>query len=186
MNREDIERRLSFIREAERLKSVLRSGYTSQGRPESTAEHSWRLCLLAMVFEDQFHDLNFGAILKMCVLHDLGEALNGDIPAVNRDSVPDKSGQERRDLETLMVRLPEELRAEFGSLWDEYENAATPEARVVKALDKIETLIQHNQGDNPRDFDYKFNLEYGRTYTDMHPLLAQVRSIVDEETRQRC
>ncbi|MNP80131.1 hypothetical protein D3C76_1781320 [compost metagenome] len=70
-------------------------------------------------------------------------------------------------------------------LFDEYEAAASPEAKVVKALDKIETLLQHTQGDNPPDFDYAFNLEYGRRYTDAIPFLASLRRALDEETRKR-
>ncbi|MEI4220283.1 MAG: HD domain-containing protein [Candidatus Dasytiphilus stammeri] len=64
--------RLQFIREAEKLKDTLRSSFTSQGRQESTAEHSWRLCLMALTFEDQLKSLNFAKLLKLCVIHDLG------------------------------------------------------------------------------------------------------------------
>jgi len=71
------------------------------------------------------------------------------------------------------------------ALWQEYEDAATPEARAVKALDKLETILQHNQGINPQDFDYGFNLGYGRKYTGADPLFAQVRSLLDEDTRQK-
>ncbi|MNF15954.1 hypothetical protein D3C80_2187750 [compost metagenome] len=56
---------------------------------------------------------------------------------------------------------------------------------MVKALDKIETILQHTQGDNPPDFDYAFNLEYGRRYTDAIPFLASLRRALDEETRKR-
>lgn len=61
----------------------------------------------------------------------------------------------------------------------------TPEAKVVKALDKIETILQHTQGENPPGFDYAFNLEYGRRYTDALPFLAILRRTLDEETRKR-
>jgi putative hydrolase of HD superfamily len=69
------------------------------------------------------------------------------------------------------------------SLWEDYEFARTPEARIVKALDKIETIIQHNQGLNPADFDYAFNLQYGRNYADVHPVISQLRTLVDSATR---
>jgi putative hydrolase of HD superfamily len=70
-------------------------------------------------------------------------------------------------------------------LWDEYEAASTAEARLAKALDKLETIIQHNQGVNPPTFDYDFNLRYGRQYTDTHPLLAAIRAELDAETARR-
>ncbi len=180
----DLARRLSFIREAERLKNVLRSSHTSNGRAESTAEHTWRLCLLAMVLEDRLAGLDFAKVLKMCVLHDLGEALHGDVPAVAQDQAPGKSARERDDLLTLMEPLSTDLRDAFVALWDDYEQAASPEALAVKALDKIETLIQHNQGANPADFDYEFNLSYGRKYTDLAPLFAEIREIVDADTQR--
>jgi putative hydrolase of HD superfamily len=185
MSPSDLQGTLTFLREAERLKSVLRSAYTSCGQQESTAEHSWRLCLMAMVFEDEFRDLDFGKVLKLCVLHDLGEALHGDIPAVQQDQNPNKSTQERADLQTLMQTLPTGMSDVFMSLWEEYENASSPEARIVKGLDKLETILQHNQGDNPPNFDYGFNLGYGQKYMDAHPLLRQIRVLLDGDTRAR-
>jgi putative hydrolase of HD superfamily len=181
----DLHGTLTFLREAERLKSVLRSAYTSTGQQESTAEHSWRLCLMAMVFEGEFTGLDFGRILKLCVLHDLGEALHGDIPAVQQDQSPNKSALERADLQTLMQPLPLALSDGFLALWDEYENASSPEARIVKGLDKLETILQHNQGENPPGFDYAFNLDYGQKYMGAHPLLAQIRALLDADTRAR-
>jgi putative hydrolases of HD superfamily len=182
----DIRARLKFISEAERLKNVLRRSHTSEGRQESTAEHTWRLCLLAMVFEDELPGLDFAKVLKMCVVHDLGEAINGDVPAVLLEASRDKSQQERQDLIALMEGLSPELRDTFLSLWDEYEKAASPEAIAVKALDKLETLIQHNQGTNPPDFvDYVFNLSYGKKYTDAVPLFAEIRRLVDKDTQRR-
>ncbi|MTW11191.1 HD domain-containing protein [Pseudoduganella eburnea] len=177
--------RLAFLREAERLKSVLRSGFTSSGRPESTAEHSWRLCLMALVFADELPGLDLARVLKLCVVHDLGEAIHGDIPAIHQHAHPDKSAQESEDLLTLTRDLDPPLRAEIIGLWDEYEAAATPEAQAVKAFDKLETILQHNQGDNPPDFDYAFNLGYGRKHTATAPLFVALRDILDAETRQR-
>ena len=181
----DTSSRLGFVREAERLKSVVRSGHTSTGRSESTAEHSWRLCLLAMVFEDRLGPLDLTKLLKMCVLHDLGEALHGDVPAVLQEQGDGKSDRERRDLLTLMGSLPVPLRDQFLSLWDEYEQAGSPEAKAAKALDKIETILQHNQGANPPDFDYAFNLQYGRAYTDAAPLFQEIRALIDADTASK-
>lgn len=182
----DISARLKFIGEAERLKNVLRRAHTSEGRQESTAEHTWRLCLLAMVFEDELPGLDFAKVLKMCVLHDLGEAIHGDVPAVMEEASRDKAQQERRDLIALMEGLSSELRDTFLSLWDEYEEATSPEAVTVKALDKLETLIQHNQGANPPgSVDYVFNLSYGKKYTDAVPLFAELRRLIDKDTQGR-
>lgn len=189
MNTRRIEAALVFLEEAERLKSVLRSSYTTTGRQESTAEHTWRLCLMVMVFERELEGIDVARLLKICVLHDLGEAIHGDIPAVAQGNAAkggaDKSTQEREDLLTLMHALDDELRDEFLALWDEYEQASSPEARLAKGFDKLETLLQHSQGENPPDFDYAFNLEYGQRYTAKPPLLAGIRAQLDEKTRHR-
>lgn len=176
---------LDFLREAERLKSTLRSGFTSTGRPESTAEHTWRLCLMALVFSEEFGNVDLLRLIKLCIVHDLGEALSGDIPAVLQTEGFDKAAQERADLEVLTRALPPLKRAEILALWEEYEAASSPEAVLAKGLDKLETILQHNQGRNPASFDYAFNLGYGQKQTSAHPLLAEIRTLLDEETRAR-
>ncbi len=176
---------LDFLREAERLKSTLRSGFTSTGRPESTAEHTWRLCLMALVFSEEFGNVDLLRLIKLCIVHDLGEALSGDIPAVLQTEGFDKAAQERADLEVLTRALPPLKRAEILALWEEYEAASSPEAVLAKGLDKLETILQHNQGRNPASFDYAFNLGYGQKQTSAHPLLAEIRALLDEETRAR-
>lgn len=185
MNIENMEGRFAFLQEAEKLKSVLRSAHTSTGRTESTAEHTWRLCLMAMTFGDALAGMDMLKILKMCIIHDLGEAIHGDIPAIEKGRHPDKSEQEKADLLHLTRSLDAQHRDAILALWQEYEDAASPEARAVKALDKLETILQHNQGINPPGFDYGFNLTYGQQHTSAHPLFAQMRSILDEGTRRK-
>jgi putative hydrolase of HD superfamily len=176
---------LSFLRAAERLKDTLRTSHTTEGRRESVAEHTWRLCLMAMLVRGEFPDVDFARLVCICIVHDLGEAAGGDIPAVEQNAGAPKSGQERRDLAQLTSTLPPRLRDEVLSLWDEYEAAATPEAKLAKALDKLETVMQHNQGRNPPGFDYAFNLGYGRKHTAGHPLIEAIRAVLDAETQAR-
>lgn len=182
MNSEALDGILGFLKQAEQLKNVLRSSHTSQGRPESTAEHSWRLCLMAMMLEDGFPEIDFARLVKICIIHDLGEAISGDIPAIHQVGLPDKAAQEREDLLTLLQPLPDAQRAKILDLWDDYSEARSPEARLAKALDKLETIMQHNQGRNPPDFDYAFNLGYGQRYTGYNDLTQRIRAILDEET----
>lgn len=185
MDPHDLEGVLEFLRSAERLKNVHRSAWTSEGNPESVAEHTWRLCLMALVLGAEIEGADPGKVLRLCVVHDLGEALSGDVPAIEQDPSAPKAEDERRDLVVLLEPLPERMGARILALWDEYEAARTPEARVAKALDKLETIMQHNQGANPPDFDYEFNLGYGREYTGEPPLVVQIRRILDAETEAR-
>ena len=182
---------VEFLRRAERLKTTTRSGYTSAGRPESVAEHTWRLCLMALVLAPEFPDVDFARLIKICLVHDLGEAIGGDVPApeqVRRTAAGVATGKgdaERRDLLTLLDTLPDDLGRELTALWDEYERAVSPEAKLAKALDKLETIMQHTQGQNPPEFDYRFNLGYGRAHTGDHPLIAAIRAILDADTERR-
>ena len=175
---------LEFLRRAEQLKDTIRTGHTSKGRKESVAEHTWRLCLMAMVFSKEFPEVDFERLIKICIIHDLGEAIRGDIPAPEQVGQESKADQERDDLLELLASLPEPMRIEIEGLWDEYETASSAEARLAKALDKLETILQHNQGENPADFDYRFNLDYGKKYTSYDPLIVEIRTILDQETEQ--
>lgn len=174
-----------FLQEAEKLKDTLRSACTTSGRPESTAEHSWRLCLMVILFEADLADVDLLRVLKLCVLHDLGEALGGDVPAPDQTPDAGRMTRERQDLISLCRKLPAREREALLTLWDEYAEAATPEARLAKGLDKLETMMQHLLDRNGARIDYPFNLTYGRTYTDQHPLLSDLRRIVDSRTADR-
>ena len=185
MSADDLDGILAFLRAAERLKTVTRSGWTSEGQRESVAEHTWRLCLMAMLLYAGTPQVDLARLLRMCLVHDLGEALSGDVPAPEQLAAAPKAGQERADLLRLTAPLPAALRDDIVALWDEYEAAATPEARLAKGLDKLETILQHTQGQNPPDFDYRFNLGYGRQHTDHHPVLTELRQILDDATEAR-
>ena len=181
----DLEGILAFLRTAERLKSTPRSGWTTTGERESVAAHTWRLSLMAAVLADRFPGIDVARLLKICLVHDLGEALHGDVPAPEQSADANKADREREDLASVLAPLPPRLREELTGLWEEYEAARTPEARIAKGLDKLETILQHTQGTNPPDFDYRFNLTYGRAYTAANPILASLRARLDEATEAR-
>ena len=180
---EKTRRYLQFIRETGRLKETLRSAHTASGRRESTAEHTWRLALLALTLGAERPDLDLQRTLAICLVHDLGEIYDGDIPAVAQPDPARKSAVERRAVERLTALLPPEAAGRIRNLWEEYEAGSTPEARWVKALDKAETIVQHNQGANPPDFDSRFNLTYGSTLLRDDALLRELRRLLDDETR---
>jgi putative hydrolase of HD superfamily len=191
MNETDLAGLLDFLRAAERLKTVPRSGYTSAGDRESVAAHTWRLSLMALLLAPEFPEVDFARLVKICLVHDLGEAIGGDVPAPEQarrraaGNAAGKAADERRDLVTLVQPLPRPLREEITALWDEYEAARSPEAKLAKALDKLETILQHTQGRNPPDFDYRFNLGYGREHTAGPPLIAAIRAVLDRATEDR-
>ncbi|MDF2905155.1 MAG: hypothetical protein K0R34_476 [Herbinix sp.] len=181
----ELEKYIAFIEETEKLKSVVRTAWTSKGRRESTAEHSWRLALLASVMQEYYPELDLSKIIIMSLIHDIGEIYEGDISAALYPDKEDKYAIERKAAEAVFTLLPEPMAAKMMEIWLEYNDNTTPEAKLVKALDKAETILQHNQGDNPVDFDYQFNLGYGTEYFKDNELLELLRLMIDEKTRQR-
>lgn len=176
---------MDFIKEAEALKSVTRTAWTSEGRRESTAEHSWRLALMAAVFLEEFPQLDKYKVILMALIHDMGEIYTGDISANSVFSSEDKEEAERHDIQEVFGMLPDRHRDLYISLWEEYENGVTPEARFVKAFDKGETILQHIQGKNPEGFDYKFNLSYGKKYFQGDEKMEEIREFLDTETKEK-
>ncbi len=179
----------AFLREAAALKDHLRNSWTRGGRRESVAEHSWRVALTALALREADPttkaETDLGRVLALCLVHDLGEALGGDVPAASMPDRAAKTARERADLAALLAPAPDGARAAIAALWEEHESGDTPEARISRAADKLETVMQHAEGANPPGFDYGFNLDYGRAQTDAHPVAAALRALVDVETAKR-
>lgn len=174
---------LTFIKEAENLKNTLRYSFTSNGSQESAAEHSWRLSLLVMMCAGSFPHLDLEKALKLAIIHDLPEAVCGDTPAVYREEYEIKINRERNALTKIVQSLPTKTQNDIIGLWEEYERAETEEAKYVKSLDKLETLIQHNQGVNPPEFDYEFNITYGSELVANNRILSRLKRMIDVETK---
>lgn len=174
---------LAFLQESEKLKDTLRSGSTRQGRPESTAEHSWRLSLMILLFEKDLTGIDLLKLVKLCLVHDLGEAISGDVPAPLQQEGDDREERERRDFLILCRELPNDVGQDLLALWDEYAQAETPEAQLAKAFDKLETILQH-QLMPPQSVEFhEFNMTYGRSRTDVSDLTSQIRDYVDRNTQ---
>ncbi|HHV08870.1 MAG TPA: HD domain-containing protein [Clostridiales bacterium] len=181
----NLEKYIAFIEEIEKMKSVLRTSWTSSGRRESDAEHSWRLALLACVISEEYKGLDLPKLLIMSLIHDIGEIYEGDISAALELDKSDKYDTEYRAVQKVFSILPEGQAERMLDIWLEYNANETPEAKLVKALDKAETILQHNQGNAPEDFDYGFNLAYGKEYFKEGDILIRLRSYLDQKTKER-
>ena len=165
---------VEFIKIAEKLKTELRHSWTSNPtRQESVAEHTWSSCLLAIVF---FNEISVKVdqlkVLKMLIVHDLAEAITGDIPAFEVSARKDKKlDSEAGAIREITSKLENKrLAEEIISLWEEFENRQTDEAKLAKACDKFDVLLQHlntdaktwDSGDyhqNPYDSQYRFEFD---------------------------
>lgn len=176
---------LDILAVAERLKSVPRHAYTSAGRRESVAEHSWRLSLMAMLVTDEFPDLDMDRVIRMCLIHDLGEAFTGDIPTFEKTDT--HRDTEDRLLYSWVDGFPDRQRTEFQGLLAEMEAQTTGEAKLYKALDKLEAVIQHNEGDIATWLPLEYDLQrtYGAENVQFSPYLRQLKAEIDRYTEAK-
>ena len=176
---------LRVLHTAERLKDETRHCYTSGGRHESVAEHSWRLALTALFLRDEFPALDMDRVIRMCLIHDLGECFTGDIPSFLKSGGDEE--RERSALETWVASLPAPYSGELKALYAEMDALETDEARLYKALDKLEAVIQHNESDIatwlPRE--YELNLTCADENVAFSDYLKRLREEVRRETRDK-
>jgi putative hydrolase of HD superfamily len=183
-----------FLVQAGRLKTAPRTGWLDRGVPpertESVADHTFRTALLAWV-SSIGAGLDTNRIVKLALLHDLAEAITGDLPPYDRSQLPDgtnvdarrtflnrrhvrgdarqaaKRAAESGAMAGLLAELPRAARQELQRLWTELESGTSPEARFVKQADKLETYLQ--------------SLEYLQSDPDrpMKSFAAEVQEVVD-------
>ncbi|MBR1692550.1 MAG: HD domain-containing protein [Lachnospiraceae bacterium] len=176
---------LSILTVAEKLKCNTRHADTSTGRRESVAEHSWRLALMSMLLEDEFPKLDMNKVMRMCIIHDLGEAFTGDVPAFDKTEAD--SALEEKLYREWIESFPEFQRAQFRELLDEMEAQSTPEARLYKALDKMEAVIQHDEADISSwlPLEYDLQLTYGAKEVSYFPYMVKLKETIDRWTRKK-
>ena len=173
---------LEILHVAERLKDVTRHCTTSKGRPESVAEHSWRISLMAMLLKQEFPAVDIDKVTAMCLIHDLGECFTGDIPAFV------KTENDRETEEDLLRRwvasLPPEISEYLSSLYAEMDRQETTEAKLYKALDKLEAVIQHNESPLATwtENEYELNKTYGFDAAAFSGWLTELRACMLEDT----
>ena len=134
---------LEALHVAEKLKDETRHCTTTKGAPESVASHSWRMALMAYWMTDEFRELDMDKVIRMCLIHDLGECFTGDIPTFQKTQADED--REAKLLDDWVSSLPEPYCTQMKALYAEMDALQTPEARLYKSLDKLEAVIQHNE-----------------------------------------
>lgn len=182
---------LDALRLGERLKFELRHSFTSSGRQESVAEHTWRMALMAVLMEPYLdRKVDMAKLLKMIILHDLVEAEAGDVSALDILRNPSlktlKQQREAKAIEDLRNRLGEPLGTDVYNLWYEFEDKITYEAKVANAFDKLEVQLQHNDA----DINTWEEIEYSMSYMmDKHVAfdssLQKLKELIEEEAERK-
>ncbi len=170
---------------AVRLKDTTRHCYTEKGRHESVAEHCWMAALMAFFLQDEFPEADMDKVIRMCLIHDLGEAFTGDIPTFEKTEENERT--EKQLLREWVAALPKVCRDEMTALYDEMERRESLESRIYKAIDNLEAVIQHNFSDLstwiPRE--YELNKTYGDDKVAFSPYLTALREEVRQDTLRK-
>jgi putative hydrolase of HD superfamily len=138
----DLARRLSFLREVDRLKTVVRaSPLLDKSRRENSAEHSWHLSMYAWILADYAAPgVDVGRVVKMLLIHDIVEIDAGDSP-IHGAPNNDQAEKEQRAAERIFGLLPAEQSQELASLWHEFEAGQSNDSQFAKALDRFQPLL---------------------------------------------
>ena len=173
---------LDVLSVAERLKDVTRHCYTSGGRHESVAEHCWMACLMAFLMKEDFPEVDMDKVIRMLIIHDLGEAFTGDIPVFDKTAADEE--KETQLLHTWVRSLPKEKAEEMLALYQEMDARETAEAKLYKALDNLEAVAQHNLSDISTWMpnEYELNQTYGWERVKFSPWLTQLREELRKDT----
>lgn len=171
---------LEALNVAERLKDATRHCYTRNGRHESVAEHSWMMTLMAFFIKDEFPEADMDKVIRMCIIHDLGEAFTGDIPTFDKTEANEKT--EEKLLYEWVNTLPQNTKAEMTALYEEMAKRETIEARIYKAIDGLEALIQHNISDLSTWIPKEYELN--KTYADDKVAFSDYLKELREEVRK--
>ena len=180
---------LNFMGVAERLKCNMRHSRTTNERRESVAEHTYRLCVFAWlvkeVLTEEFPECDMDKVITMCLFHDLGEAVTGDIPAFVKTD--DDRKTEGNAISQVTAMLPEKEQKELDGLFEELEAAETTEAKIVHALDKMEALIQHNEADISTwiPLEYDLQMTYGNEECKFTEYIQRLRDEVRKDSKRK-
>lgn len=177
---------LEFLHIAENLKKLIRHSWLSDGRRESVAEHTWRMSLMFLLVEPHLGiTVDAKKTLEMIIIHDIIEALVGDIPAFeqfNAETKLQKIKMETEAIDEIRRTLDNQTGEKFHALWHEFENKETNEAKVANALDKLEAQIQHNEADVSTWLDIEKEMLYMmQKHVEFNEFLTVFKEVIVEE-----
>ena len=173
---------LNALSIAERLKDTTRHCYTSQGRHESVAEHSWMMTLMAFFMKNEFPEADMNKIIQMCIIHDLGECFTGDVPTFMKTKEDENT--EENLLKEWVESLPEVTQSEMKALYKEMEERQTIEQKYIRQSMVSEALIQHNFSDISTwsENEFKLNLTYANDRVEFSEDSSDLKEAIREDT----
>lgn len=187
---ESIEKIINFIIEIEKLKNVHRkSKPVGLDRYENSAEHSWHVCLIALMVKDYANEeINIDRVIKMLLIHDLGEIDAGDV-IIYKSETKELKDKEAAGMKRLLEMISDEVYEEYMPLWYEFEAGETADSRFAKAIDRVPSLLQNLKGKGhtwkkhniPKEQVFSINSRIDKGSSELwNALKSQLEKAVDE------
>ena len=146
---ERMKKQMAFALEIDKVKNIFRQTHLSlRGRNENAAEHSWHMAVMAYLLKEYANEeVDIAKVMLMCLIHDIVEIDAGDTYAYDEEGLKTQKAREDAAKERIFSILPEEQKAEFTALFDEFEAYETAESRFVHAIDNLQPLMLNNSND---------------------------------------
>ena len=146
---ERMKKQMAFALEIDKVKNIFRQTHLSwRGRNENDAEHSWHMAVMAYLLKEYANEeVDIAKVMLMCLIHDIVEIDAGDTYAYDEEGLKTQKAREDAAKERIFSILPEEQKAEFTALFDEFEAYETAESRFVHAIDNLQPLMLNNSND---------------------------------------
>ena len=144
-----LQQQLTFLTEADKLKSTLRATQLCDGsRRENSGEHSWHIALYAMILaEHSNRPIDVSRVIKMLLIHDIVEIDAGDVPIHGDYDAEAQALVEQTAADRIFGLLPDDQCDEFRGLWDEFEAAKSDDAVFAKSIDRVQPVIANLETD---------------------------------------
>ncbi|MCD8299682.1 MAG: HD domain-containing protein [Clostridiales bacterium] len=161
MDRERLERQLSFSLEVDKEKLIGRQNYVADGsRKENDAEHAWHLAVMVMLLAEYANEpIDVLHTVKMVLLHDVVEIDAGDTYAYDEKGKKTQESREMAAAERIYGLLPADQGEELYNLWREFEEQKTPEARFARTMDNLQPMMLNDASDGKSWLEHGVRLE---------------------------
>ena len=143
---ERLKKQLEFSLEIDKEKNIFRQTHLSgHGRNENDAEHAWHMAIMAFLLKEYANEeVDISKVMLMCLIHDVVEIDAGDTYAYDEVNLKTQKEREDKAKERIFSMLPDDQKDILISLFDEFEEGKTPEAKFAKAMDNLQPLLLNN------------------------------------------
>lgn len=163
---ERLKKQLDFILEIDREKNIFRQTHLSgHGRNENDAEHAWHMAVMAYLLQEYSNEkIDIGRVMIMCLIHDIVEIDAGDTYAYDSEGKKTQEKREEEAKERIYSILPDDQKKDLQSIFDEFNENKSPEAKFAHAMDNLQPLLLNNSngGSDWKEHNVSAEQVYGR------------------------